>query len=157
MSARLKNVWGKPERLRIWNQRVHRQFRTANPGFQTDAEVQENLLLEYEQKFAELPDHEKLTKLCSNADFSKNIEKGQFFDTLDDDTLDSLGGSCRQYTLPRSDESSHTKGWIRGNTKIGPVLDVMVCCLIPPRPLRSRDHDQLSKLSIWRWNCLRGV
>ena len=73
------------------------------------------------------PEQEKLTKLCSNAGFSKNIEKGQFFITLDDDTLDKLMGSCREYTLPRNDESSQVKGWIRGNTKIGPVLEVKVC------------------------------
>ena len=73
------------------------------------------------------PEQEKLTKLCSNAGFSKNIEKGQFFITLDDDTLDKLMGSCREYTLPRSDESSQVKGWIRGNTKTGPVLEVTVC------------------------------
>ena len=73
------------------------------------------------------PEQEKLTKLCSNAGFSKNVEKGQFFITLDGDTLDKLMGSCREYTLPRSDESSQVKGWIRGNTKIGPVLEVKVC------------------------------
>ena len=33
----------------------------------------------------------------------------------------------REYTLPGSDQSSQLKGWIRGNTKIGPVLDVIVC------------------------------
>ena len=83
---------------------------------------------EYEQKFAELPEQQKLTKLCSNAGFSKNIEKGRFFITLDDDdALDDVEGSCREYTLPRSEESSHVRGWIRGNTKIGPVLDVKVC------------------------------
>ena len=85
------------------------EFPTANPIAQTDAEVQGNLLREYEQKFAQLPEQEKLTKLCSNAGFSKNIKKGQFFITLDDDTLDSLKGSCREYTLPRSDESSHVR------------------------------------------------
>ena len=31
---------------------------------------------------------------------------------------------CREYTLPRSDESSQPKGWIQGNTRIGPVLEV---------------------------------
>ena len=36
-------------------------------------------------------------------------------------------GSCRRYTLPRSDESSLVKGWIRGNTKFGPVLEVKAC------------------------------
>ena len=74
-----------------------------------------------------MPKLEKLTKLCSNAGFSKNVEKGQFFITLDDDPLDKLMWSCREYTLPRSDESSQAKGRIRGNTKIGPVLDVKVC------------------------------
>ena len=35
--------------------------------------------------------------------------------------------TCREKTLPRSEESSRLRGWIRGNTKIGPVLDVKVC------------------------------
>ena len=28
--------------------------------------------------------------------------------------------ACREYTLPRDEDSSVPKGWIRGNTKIGP-------------------------------------
>ena len=32
--------------------------------------------------------------------------------------------ACREYTLPRNENSSEPKGWIRGNTKIGPVLEV---------------------------------
>ena len=32
--------------------------------------------------------------------------------------------ACREYTLPRDGKSSDPKGWIRGNTKIGPVLEV---------------------------------
>ena len=32
---------------------------------------------------------------------------------------------CREYTLPRDDESSTPRGWIRGNTKIGLVLEVV--------------------------------
>ena len=32
--------------------------------------------------------------------------------------------ACREYTLPRDDESSKPKGWIRGGTKIGLVLEV---------------------------------
>ena len=31
---------------------------------------------------------------------------------------------CRECTLPRDEESSDPKGWIRVNTKIGPVLEV---------------------------------
>ena len=30
----------------------------------------------------------------------------------------------REYTLPRDEKSSDPKGWIRGNTKVGPVLEV---------------------------------
>ena len=32
--------------------------------------------------------------------------------------------ACREYTLPRDEKSSSPKGWIRVNTKIGPVLEV---------------------------------
>ena len=74
------------------------EFATANQIPQTDAEVQGNLFREYEQTLAALPEQTKLTKLCSNAGFSRNIEKGQFFNTLDDDTHDKLMGSCREYT-----------------------------------------------------------
>ena len=34
---------------------------------------------------------------------------------------------CRECTLPRSEEASRVRGWILGNTKIGPVFDVKVC------------------------------
>ena len=97
-----------------------------DPISPTDARVQGNLLREYEQKFANLPEHLQLTKVCSNAGLAKTVEKGYYITTLDDTELDKLKGSCRQYTLLRSDQSSQVKGWIRGNTKIGPVLDVIV-------------------------------
>ena len=32
--------------------------------------------------------------------------------------------ACREYTLPRNDELSQPKGWIQGNTRVGPVLEV---------------------------------
>ena len=32
--------------------------------------------------------------------------------------------ACREYTLPRDDESSQPRGWIQGDTRIGPVLEV---------------------------------
>ena len=36
--------------------------------------------------------------------------------------------ACREYTLPRDEEASQPESWIRGNTKIGPVLEVTTCC-----------------------------
>ena len=32
--------------------------------------------------------------------------------------------ACREYTLPRDEDSSEPEGWIRGNSKIGPALEV---------------------------------
>ena len=32
--------------------------------------------------------------------------------------------ACREYTLPRDDQASQPKGWIQGNMRIGPVLEV---------------------------------
>ena len=32
--------------------------------------------------------------------------------------------TCREYTLPRDEKSTDPKGWIRGNTKNGPVLEI---------------------------------
>ena len=93
---------------------------------QTDARVQGILLRKYEERFADLPEHAHLTNLCFNASLAKT-EKRQYFMTLDDDQLDRLKRSCPEYTLLRSDQSSQVKGWIRGNTRIGPLLDVMVC------------------------------
>ena len=37
--------------------------------------------------------------------------------------------ASREYTLPRDESSSEPKSWIRGNTKIVPVLEVATCCL----------------------------
>ena len=32
--------------------------------------------------------------------------------------------ACREYTLPRKESTSQPKGWIQGNMRIGPVLEV---------------------------------
>ena len=37
--------------------------------------------------------------------------------------------ACREYTLPRDDGSSQPRGWIQGNTRIGPVLEITTCYL----------------------------
>ena len=41
--------------------------------------------------------------------------------------------ACREYTLPRDDPASEPKGWIQGNTRIGPIFG---------------SHDELSALQI---------
>ena len=53
------------------------------------------------------------------------VEIGQHFMTKDTADLSQFHAvACREYTLPREEEASQPKGWIQGNTKIGPVSEV---------------------------------
>ena len=56
----------------------------------------------------------------------KTVEVGQYFMTQDTEEFSHSTDSapCREYTLPRDEMSTDPKGWIQGNTKIGPVLEV---------------------------------
>ena len=51
------------------------------------------------------------------------VEVGQYFVTRNANEFQHTI-ACREYTLPRDDKASEPKGWIRGNTRIGPVLEV---------------------------------
>ena len=63
-----------------------------------------------------------------DAGFLSVVEIGQYFMTEDTGEL-FHAVACREYTLPRKDGSSQPRGWIQGNTKIGPVLEVTTSCL----------------------------
>ena len=53
------------------------------------------------------------------------VEVGQHFMTKDTgDFRQFRSVACREYTLPRDDRASQPKGWIQGNMRIGPVLEV---------------------------------
>ena len=53
------------------------------------------------------------------------VEVGQYFVTRDAGEIKQLQTvACREYTLPRNDRASQPKGWIQGNMRIGPVLEV---------------------------------
>ena len=56
----------------------------------------------------------------------KTASEGQYFVTIHDEEMTNLGcpGPCREDTLPRGDDRSWPKRWIRGRTKIGPALEV---------------------------------
>ena len=57
-----------------------------------------------------------------DAGFLNVVQNGQYFMTKD--TAEFSAVACREYTLPREEGASQPKGWIQGNTKIGPVLEV---------------------------------
>ena len=61
-----------------------------------------------------------------DAGFLHVVEIGQYFMTKDTAEFSQFTDAvaCREYTLPRDEEASQPKGWIQGNTKIGPVVEV---------------------------------
>ena len=61
---------------------------------------------------------------CMNAG-SLNVVNGQYFMTKDTADLSQFHAvAYREYTRPREEPASQPKGWIQGNTKIGPVSEV---------------------------------
>ena len=59
------------------------------------------------------------------------VEVGQYFMTKDTEEFSQFTDAvaCREYILPRNEDTSEPKGWIRVNTKTGPVLKVTTCSL----------------------------
>ena len=51
------------------------ELMTTTKSPRTDENVQGNLLQNYEQKFATLPNHLQLTKLCSNVGITKTVAR----------------------------------------------------------------------------------
>ena len=88
------------------------------------------LLQQYGERIKKLTQQDKLSKFCMDAGFLTVVEIGQYFMTKDTAEFSQFRAvACREYTLPREEESSQPKGWIQENTKIGPVLEVATCYL----------------------------
>ena len=64
-----------------------------------------------------------MSKFCKEAGFMSVVEVGQYFVTRNASEFLLRLVACREYTLPRDDPASEPKGWIRGNTRIGPILE----------------------------------
>ena len=97
----------------------------------TDDPAQEDLLRKNQERVDKLSQQNRVIKLCIDAGFLTTVDVGQYFMTKDTEEFSQFTDSvaCREYTLPRDEKSSDPKGWIRGNTKIGPVLEVATCYL----------------------------
>ena len=95
-----------------------------------DPTNQDLQLQQYEERIQKLSQQDKLSKIFMDAGFLNVVEIGQYFMTKDTGDLTQFHAvACREYTLPREDGSSHPRGWIQGNTKIGPVLEVTTSCV----------------------------
>ena len=96
----------------------------AEVSLENDIPSHENLLLQrYEERIKSLSPKNEMSKFCMDAGFIHVVEVGQYFMTKDTEEQ-FFARACRECTLPRSDESSQPQGWIQGNTKIGPVLEI---------------------------------
>ena len=96
---------------------------------ESDDRAHKDLLLQrYEEGIEKFSQQDKLSKFCMDAGFLNVVEVGQYFMTKDTAEFSQFADAvaCR---LPGDEEASQPKGWIRGNTKIGPVLEVATCCL----------------------------
>ena len=80
---------------------------------------------QYEERIKLLSQESKVSRFCMEAGFMRVVEVGQYFMTKDTGNLRQFRSvACREYNLPRGDPASEAKGWIQGNTRIGPVLEV---------------------------------
>ena len=104
----------------------------TNVPLDNDDRAHKDLLLQrYGERIEKLSQQDRLSKFCMDAGFLNVVEIGQYFMTKDTAEFSQFTDAvaCREYTLPREEEASQPEGWIQGNTKIGPVLEVTTCCL----------------------------
>ena len=95
-----------------------------------DPAQEEDLLQRYQERVERLSQQDRVIKFCTDAGFLTTVEVGQYFMTKDTEEFSQFTDSVAcEYTLPRDENLSEPKGWIRGNTEIGPVLEVTTCYL----------------------------
>ena len=80
---------------------------------------------QYIQRIESLSPENKVSIFCMEARFMRVVEAGRYFVTKDINDFKQFNSvACREYTLPQDDPASQPKGWIQGNMRIGPVLEV---------------------------------
>ena len=82
------------------------------------------ILQKYFEQVKQLSPENRLGKFCKEAGFMSVVEVGQYFVTRNASEFLLRSVACREYTHPRDDPASEPKGWIQGNTRIGPILEV---------------------------------
>ena len=98
--------------------------KTLTPS--TNDPAQEDLLQKYQERVDKLSQQNRVTKIVLMQDSWQRLKSDSTSWQKDTEEFSQFTDSvaCREYTLPRDEKSSDPKGWIRGNTKIGPALEV---------------------------------
>ena len=104
------------------------EIKTELPLENDDPAYQNFLLRQYEVRIKSLSHTDRVSKFGMDARLLSVVEIGQYFMTKDTGEQ-FFAKACREYPLPRHDGSSQPKGWIQGNTRIGPVLETTTSCL----------------------------
>ena len=99
------------------------EVKAETPVHDEDPRNDQIVLQQYFQQVESLSPENRLSKFCKEAGFMRVVEVGQYFVTRNASEFQHTI-ACREYTLPRDDQASQPKGWILGNTRIGPVLEV---------------------------------
>ena len=97
------------------------EIKAEVPSQNEDSMNDQILWQQYIQQIESLSPESKVSRFCKEAGFMRVVEVGQYFMTKDTNDLRQFR---REYTLPRDDPASQPKGWIQGNMRIGPVLEV---------------------------------
>ena len=87
-----------------------------------DDQAHKDLLLQkYGERIEKLSQQDRLSKFCMDAGFLNVVEIGQYFMTKDTAKCSQFTDAvaCREYTLPRNEDTSEPKGWIKGTPKLG--------------------------------------
>ena len=95
-------------------------IKTNVPLNNDDPVHQELLLQRYGERIEKLSQQDRLSKFCTDAGFLTIVEVGQYFMAKDTGEFSQFTDSvaCREYTLPRDEDTSEPKGWIRGALKL---------------------------------------
>ena len=101
------------------------EIKTEVPLQNEDSMNDQILWQQYIQRIETLSPESKVSRFCKEAGFMRVVEVGQYFVTKDNGNLRQFRSvACREHTLPRDDPASQAKGWIQGNMRIAPVLEV---------------------------------
>ena len=106
----------------------------TNVPLDSDDRVHKDILLQrYGERIEKLSQQDRLSKFCTDAGFLNVVEIGQYLVTKDTAEFSQITDAvaCRGYTLPRDEEKSEPKVWIRGNTK--DRARIGSCNLLPAR------------------------
>ena len=98
----------------------------TTPTPSTKVPIQEDSWQKYKERVERVSQQNRVIKMCTDAGFLTTDEVGQYFMTKDTEEFSQFTEPVagREYTMPRDENSSEPKGWIQGNTNIGPVLEV---------------------------------